>query len=225
MPSLDITNLLLVRCVRNGLITEYSKLKYHGTFMKICTTKIELQFQHIKKGGNVVYDENFMFEMNHHLSSNHFGIIILKQRENVIRSSSELSLGHIFKICDLNNRIHAAWFEMEKLNPTLENLDSPPQKLLQFLLISENLLVHLLIFENPIGIVTNRMPASVETVHIRDGAFELLEPQILLQNGVGAELLPSVEALDQHVEGVLDPEIPSAEEFEEDDVGAVVGIA
>lgn len=143
----------------------------------------------------------------------------------MIRSSSELSLGHILQISYLNNGVNTTGLEMQELNPTLQNLDPPPQKLLQLLLVAEHLIVHFSILEDTIRIVTDGVAAAVESVHIGDGALQLLEPQILLQDGVGGELLPPTQALEEHVEGVLDLEIPSAEEFEENDVGPLVGVA
>lgn len=158
-----------------------------------------------------------------HLPGHHFWIIILKKGENVFGRSSELFLGHVFKISNLNNGVNSTGFEFQELNPTLKNLDPPPQESLQFLVISEDSVVHLPILEHAVRVVADGVAAAIDAVHVRHHALQFLEPQFLLHNGVGGEVAPPREAAEEHVGGVLDAEVAGAEELEEDDVPAAVG--
>lgn len=146
----------------------------------------------------------------------------MKERENVIRSSSELSLGHVLEIGNLNDGINAAGFEIQELNPALENLDPPPKESLQLLVVSEDSLVHLPVLEDAVRVVADGVAAAVGAVHVGDDALQLLEPQILVEDAVGGEIAPPRQASEEHVGGVGDAEVAGAEELEEDDVAAEV---
>lgn len=115
-------------------------------------------------------------KMMDHLSGNHFRIVILKQRENVFGSSSELPFRHVFEIGDLNDGIDSTRVKLQQLNSSLKNLHSPPQELLQFLIIAKYPLVHFSIFKDSILVVADRVPLSVESQHISHNPFQLFEP-------------------------------------------------
>lgn len=157
-----------------------------------------------------------------YLASHHFWVVILKERKDLIRSNPELSFGHVLEISDLDNRVDPAGLKMQDVYTLLENLNSPPQELFELVFVPKNPLVHVLVLENPIGIITNRVSAPIKTMHISHNAFELFESQVLLGDAVCSELFPPRHALDQHVEGVGDPEISGPKKLEEDDVGLVV---
>lgn len=145
----------------------------------------------------------------------------MKERKDLIRSNPELSFGHVLEISDLDDRVDPAGLKMQDVYTLLENLNSPPQELFELVFVPENPLVHVLVLENPIRIITNRVSAPIKTMHIRHHAFELFESQVLLRDAVRSELFPPRQALDQHAEGVGDPEISGPKKLEEDDVRLV----
>lgn len=111
---------------------------------------------------------------------------------------------------------------MEEINPPFQNLNSPFEELLELLIIAEDPLVHFLVLENPISIVTNRVSLSVVALHISDEPLQFLKPEVIIDDTVGAELGPPLEAFLEHVERIGDFEVSGAEELEEDNVGTVV---
>lgn len=149
----------------------------------------------------------------------------MKEREDLVRGNSKLTFRHVLKISDLNQRVNTTRLEMEEINSSLENLNSPSQKLLQLLFVSENPVVHFLVSENAIRVVTDRVTCSVVSLHISDDAFQLFETQVLVQDGVGFEVVSPGEALGDHDVGVGDAEVPGAEELEEYDVRLLVVFA
>lgn len=122
----------------------------------------------------------------------------------------------------MNQRVDAAGLEMEETNASFQNLDSPFEEFLELLFIAEDPLVHFAVFENPIGVVANRVAVSVAALHISDEALEFLKPEVLVEDGVGAEFRAPLEAFLEHLERIGDLEVSGTEEFEEDDVGPLV---
>uniref|UniRef100_A0A2P2N2P9 Uncharacterized protein n=1 Tax=Rhizophora mucronata TaxID=61149 RepID=A0A2P2N2P9_RHIMU len=111
---------------------------------------------------------------------------------------------------------------MQKLNPSLQHLNPPPQEFLLLLVVSKNPIIHFFVSENTVSIVTNGMALFVITVHVSDHTFELLKPQVLFNNIVRSKLLSPGQALLQHVKRFRDSKVSSSQELQQDDVGFVI---
>ncbi|BAS93488.1 Os05g0345137, partial [Oryza sativa Japonica Group] len=105
----------------------------------------------------------------------------------------------------------------------LHDLDAPAEEAGEALAVAEDAVVHVPVLEDAVGVVADRVALPVPAVHVGDDPLQVLEPEVLVQHGVGAELGPPRGAAEQHGVRVADAEVPRAEELEQHDVGALVG--
>ena len=140
----------------------------------------------------------------------------------MIGGDTELSLGHVLEIRHLDDGVDTARLELEERNAFLHDLHSPSEEPIQAFFVAKNAVVKLLVLENSVSIVANRVIFRVLAVKIGDHAFQLLEAQVLFQDLVGGEVPPPFKAAEEHFVGVRGVEVPSPEELEEDDVCSLV---
>jgi hypothetical protein len=212
-----MTNLLLVRSVRKGEIMEKSTEKYHGTLMNTCgpaaSFKMIAQEHEFEMPGNAPVG---------YLPRYHLRVVVLEEGEDLVAGGSELPLWHVLEVGDLYDGVDAPGPQGERAHATLHDLDAPAEEAREAVAVAEDALVHVPVFEDAVGVVADGVAVAVPAVHVGDDALQVLEAQLLVQHGVGAELGAPGGAAEHHGVGVADAEVPRAEELEEHHVGALV---
>lgn len=158
-----------------------------------------------------------------YLAGHHLGVIVLEEGEYLVGGGTELALGHVLEVGDLNDGVDAARAELERAHAALHDLDAPAEEPGEAVAVAEDAVVHVPVLEDAVGVVADGVAFAVPAVHVRHDALEVLEPEVLAEHGVGAELGAPGGAAEHHGVRVADAEVPGAEELEEHDVGALVG--
>lgn len=68
----------------------------------------------------------------------------------------------------------------------------------------------------------NNVNKQTVPLHISHNFLDFLEPKFLIDNAVRSEVRPPLEALEEHLEGILDPEVSRPEKLEKNHVGLLV---
>lgn len=87
----------------------------------------------------------------------------------------ELALGYVLEVGDLNNGVDATRVELERANAALHDLDAPAEEAAETVVVVEDAIVHVPIFEDAIGIVGDGLAVAVPIVNVGGDTLNVLE--------------------------------------------------